>query len=185
MHADSSLFVPRGAGDAPGFGWVRSGGAFWHLLYAKSRQEKQLSDDLRAMGINHYLPVIRQVRNYGKRKAALDVPLFPGYVFLYGSLDDAYLADRTRRVVTIIRVADQKQIEWELENIRAALSCDVELAPHPFLKKGMRVEVKSGPLRGLQGMVENYARANRLVLQVEFLSRAVSLEINASLLEPL
>jgi transcription antitermination factor NusG len=114
----------------------------------------------------------------------LELPLFPGYVFLLGSLEDAYMADRTKRVVSIIRVANQRQMEWELENIRAALAGDAELAPHPFLKEGMRVEVRSGPFRGLQGVIESRARADRLVLQVEMLARAVSLEIDASLLDP-
>ena len=158
--------------------------ALWHLLYVKSRQEKQLSDDLTAMGIANYVPVLRQTRYYGRRKSTLELPLFPGYVFLLGSLDDAYMADRTKRVVSIIKVANQKQIEWELENIRTALSCDAELAPHPFLKEGTRVEVRSGPFRGLQGVIESRARADRLILQVEMLARAVGLEIDASLLDP-
>jgi transcription antitermination factor NusG len=160
-------------------------GAVWHLLYVKSRQEKQLSDDLTAMGISNYLPLMRQTRYYGRRKSNLDLPLFPGYVFLHGPLDDAYLADRTKRVVSIIKVADQEQIAWELENIRGALNRDAELAPHPFLKQGMRVEVRSGPFRGLQGVVESRVRADRLVLQVEMLARAVGLEIDAALLDPL
>jgi transcription antitermination factor NusG len=159
-------------------------GALWHLLYVKSRQEKQLSDDLTAMGIVNYLPLVSQTRYYGRRKSNLDLPLFPGYVFLLGSLDDAYLADRTKRVVSIIKVANQKQIEWELENIRTALSCDAELAPHPFLKEGMRVEVRSGPFRGLQGVIESRTRTDRLILQVEMLARAVGLEIDATLLDP-
>ena len=167
-----------------GFQAGQKPGALWHLLYVKSRQEKQLSDDLTAMGIVNYLPLMRQTRYYGRRKSNLELPLFPGYVFLLGSLDDAYLADRTKRVVSIIKVSNQKQIEWELENIRTALSCDAELAPHPFLREGTRVEVRSGPFRGLQGVIESRTRADRLILQVEMLARAVGLEIDAALLDP-
>jgi len=171
-------------GVLPGIYTPRRLTAQWHLLYVKSRQEKLLADDLTAMGIASYLPIWHQVRYYGRRKITLELPLFPGYVFLLGSLEDAYMADRTKRVVSIIRVANQRQMEWELENIRAALAGDAELAPHPFLKEGMRVEVRSGPFRGLQGVIESRARADRLVLQVEMLARAVSLEIDASLLDP-
>jgi transcription antitermination factor NusG len=154
-------------------------------LYVKSRQEKQLAEDLEAMGIANYLPVMEQVKYYGKRRMKLEMPLFPGYLFLFGTLDEAYLADRTKRVVSIIKVADQDRMEWELENIREALSCNAELAPHAFLNEGMKVEVRSGPFRGLQGVIESRARENRLILQIEMLARAVSLEINANLLDPI
>jgi len=183
LHSQSTDIAPQRA--RSWFAEHRKPTAQWHLLYVKSRQEKQLSDDLTAMGIANYVPLMRQARYYGRRKSTLELPLFSGYVFLLGTLDDAYMADRTKRVVSIIKVANQKQIEWELENIRAALSCDAELAPHPFLKEGMKVEVRSGPFRGLQGVVERCARVDRLILQVEMLARAVALEIDAALLDPL
>ena len=58
--------------------------------------------------------------------------------------------------------------------------------PHPFLKAGVRVEVRSGPLRGLQGFVERRTGINRLILlQIEMPGRAVSLEIDPPLLDPI
>jgi transcription antitermination factor NusG len=136
------------------------------------------------MQIAHFLPLVRQLRYYGRRKALLEEPLFPSYVFLRGSLDDVYRIDRTRRVARIIPVADQAKLCWELRNISMALSHDTPLDPYPLLKEGMRVLVKSGPLQGLEGLIQHRA-ARRLVLQVEMLGRAVSLEIDGALLEVL
>ena len=155
----------------------------WHVLHTRSRQEKALADDLRAMKIAHFLPLVRQVRYYGKRKFRINEPLFPGYVFLRGQLDDAYLADRTRRVAGIIQVTDQRRLEWELRNIYLALCADAPLDPYPCLKKGVRVEVRSGPFRGLQGIIEDRLKNERLILQVDLLGKAVSLEIQGALLE--
>ena len=157
----------------------------WHVLHTKSRQEKALSADLDALGIAYYLPLVMQVRYYGKRKAKVEMPLFGGYLFMRGTLDEAYAADRTRRVAGIINVADQQQLQWELVNLRKALESGRNLEPYPYLKKGMRAEVTSGPLRGLQGIIEDRAGVNRLILQVDLLGRAVSLEIDGALLEPL
>ena len=136
------------------------------------------------MGIAFYLPLVRRVRYYGTRKAVVEEPLFPGYVFLLGSLDQAYAADRTKRVAGIIRVNDQRRLDWELQNLQAVLASPVALDPYPFLKKGARVQVREGPLQGLQGIVDDRSN-NRLVLQVETLGQAVSLEIDAGLLDPL
>ncbi len=155
----------------------------WVVLHTKSRQEKILADDLRALGIAHFLPLVKQVRFYGNRKAKVEMPLFPGYVFLRGTMEQAYEADRTKRVARIIPVADQKKIEWELQNLHLALAGDAPLEPYPYLKKGVRVEVRAGPFRGLQGIIEDRVNVQRLILQVDMLGRAVSLEIDGALLE--
>lgn len=161
------------------------GTGLWHVLHTKSRQEKSLSEDLTAMGIAHYLPLLRQVRYYGKRKAIVELPIFGGYVFLRGTLEQAYQADRTHRLARVIRVADQQQLQWELVNLHVAMESGVGLSPYPFLKKGVRVEVVSGPLRGLQGVVEDRVNDRRLLLQIEMLGTAVSVEIDGGMLEPL
>jgi len=156
----------------------------WHVLHTLSRQEKSLSEDLTARGIQHYLPLVRQSRFYGRRKAKVELPLFSGYLFLLGSMDQAYFADRTGRVARIIPVFNQEQMDWELRNLQIAMFHEPELVPYPYLKTGLRVEVRGGPFRGVQGVIENRARDSRLVLQITTLGKAVSLEIDMSLVQP-
>jgi transcription antitermination factor NusG len=157
--------------------------ATWTVLQVKSRQEKALAGDLRALDIQHYLPMVRRSQVYAGRRFNVELPLFPGYLFLSGTLDEVYMADRTRRVAKIINVYDQKQLDWELTNLRIALEGSATLDPYPFLKKGVRVEVRSGPFRGLEGLIEDRAGATRLILQIAMLGRAVGLEIDGSQLE--
>lgn len=157
----------------------------WFVLHTRSRQEKVLAADLAAMRVGHFLPMMKQIRTYGRRKVTVDMPMFPGYVFLRGDLEQAYEADRTRRVANIIPVSNQWQMDWELRNIAEALSREVTLDPYPYLAKGRRVEVRSGPMRGLQGIVEERVRMDRLILQVEMLGRAMSLEIDNAILDPI
>lgn len=157
----------------------------WFVLHTRSRQEKALAADLAARQVGCFLPLIRQVRQYGRRKMPMQMPMFPGYLFLRGSLDQVYEADRTRRVAQIITVADQAQMDWELRNICEALSRQVTLDPYPYLTKGRAVEVRSGPLRGMQGIVEDRVRPERLLLQVDMLGRAMSVEIDGAIVDPL
>lgn len=158
----------------------------WQLIHTKSRQEKALARDLSAMEITHYLPLVRRARYFGRRKKLIDTVLFPGYLFLYGTLDQAYMADRTRRVVELIKVCDQERLERELDNVRLALNRGAELDPCPYLKVGVRVEVRSGPFRGIQGYVDRKKKNDRLILQIdaEAFGRAASLELDGALLEP-
>ena len=166
-------------------GILRAGGmARWHVLHVKSRQEKALSTDLSIRGIHHYLPLVRQARFYGHRKSDVQLPLFSGYVFLLGTMEQAYSADRTGRVARIIPVFDQGKIDWELANLQLAMLREPALTPYQFLKTGDRVEIRSGPFKGVQGIIEGRAKECRLILQVTTLGTAVSLDIDASLVYP-
>jgi transcription antitermination factor NusG len=156
----------------------------WYVLHTKSRQEKALADELDRLRIPYYLPIIEQVRYHGKRKALVSEPLFAGYVFLRGTLEEAYQADRTKRIANIIPVHDQQRLDWDLRNLALALHQQAPLDPYPFLKEGRRVQVRAGPFRGLQGLIEERLGWNRLVLAVNMLGQAVSLEVDGSLLDP-
>jgi transcription termination/antitermination protein NusG len=157
----------------------------WFVLHTRSRQEKAVAEDLSARRISCFLPLVRQVRYYGRRKALVDEPLFPGYIFLRGVIEQAYTADRSRRIAGIIRVHDQQWLDWELKNLYIALRAQAPLDPFPYLKRGVRVEVRSGPFRGLQGLVEDRLKIDRILLQVNMLGRGVSLEVDGALVEPL
>jgi transcription antitermination factor NusG len=160
-------------------------GGEWFVLHTKSRQEKVVAEDLENLAVPHFLPLISQVRYYGRRKIKVAMPLFPGYLFVRGTREQVFVVDRAKRLVSIIPVTDQQQLNWELKNLNLALANNVSLDPYPSLKTGTRVEVRSGPLRGLQGVIETRSQPNRLILQVQMLGRAVSLEIEASLLDPM
>lgn len=157
----------------------------WYVIQVKSRQEKMLHKALCANRIGSFLPLMEIIRFYGKRKARVQEPMFPGYLFVRGEIDQVYTADRTGRVANIISVEDQETLGWELGNIQLAITCEVPLEPFAFLACGRRVEVRSGPFRGIQGIVERRRDCNRLLLQVDMLGRSMSVEVDASLLDPI
>jgi transcription antitermination factor NusG len=173
-------------GDASGPNILRSASdcsRVWHVLHVKSRQEKALARDLASLAIAGYLPLTRQIRFYGKRKVCRHVPLFGGYVFLYGRVADAHRACQTRRVVRILPVENQVRLARELEQMRRATVGGYNLEPHPYLLKGTQVSIRHGPLRGVEGIIETNSGRDRLVLSVAMLGTAASVEIDASIIE--
>lgn len=157
----------------------------WYVLHTRSRQEKVLHQTLHASGIGCFLPLMKVIRFYGKRKARIEEPMFPGYIFMRGSREQAFAADRTGRIVQIIPVVEQEQLDWELTNLHLAVRGTAPLEPFACLKEGMRVEVRSGPFRGIQGIIEHRDAPDRLHLQVAMLGRSMSMEVDASLLDPI
>lgn len=157
----------------------------WRVVHTKPKQEKALAEYLQARRIDYFLPLVRRVGYRGRRKSVATVPLFPGYLFLRGDIEVGYTVERTDRVVRVIPVSNQAELEADLSAIRLALERHGGLEPSRYPAVGEWVEVISGPLRGLRGVVERGATEDRLILGVRMLGRAAELEIDRSLLQPL
>lgn len=159
--------------------------AVWHVLHTRSRQEKAVAELLDNSGVEWYLPLYKRVRVYGHRKRVVEAPLFPSYVFMRGQREQAFDLISNKRVVQILPVRDQKRFEHELEQIRRAIDGEAHLDPYPYLREGVAAVVRSGPLKGVEGIVESRTRCDRLILCVQTLGRAVAIEMDAALLEVL
>lgn len=160
-------------------------GEAWRVLHTRSRQEKALAQTLDAAGITYFLPTIRKESRYAHRRRISEIPLFACYVFLWGPIDAAYFAVASKRVARIIDVPDQDAFERQITQIKRALLSGATLDPYPYLGVGKKVTVRSGPLRGLEGLVEQRRSVHRLVLRVDVLGQATSLEIDGGILDPL
>ncbi len=154
-------------------------------LWTKPRQEKAVARFLAAAGTRFYLPLVDRVRYERGRKVHSHVPLFPGYVFCSGALDEAYAAVSTKRVCQILCVPDQTQFEREVEQIRLALDQCGRVEQYPFAVVGRRCRVWSGPFLGIEGVVARRLGVDRLILQVSMLGQGAALEIDLDLLEPI
>lgn len=156
----------------------------WMVLHTKSRQEKAVGRFLAATGLPFCLVLVDRVNIIRGRKVISHVPLFPGYVFLSGDLDDGYAVVSTKRLCQIIQVRDQERFLDELEQILAALDRGAELYRSPFAVVGARCRVLKGPFEGVEGIVSSRLGRNRLALEIQTLGQVAVLEIDADLLEP-
>ena len=141
------------------------GDGVWHVLQTRVRYEKALSLELSAIGLKNVLPVTFQERYFGRRRAVVELPVFPGLVFLEGCEADLELACQTMRVLQTIKVADPESMKWTLGNLKTLSQRPVEITACARLVCGRRVEVTSGLLCGLQGLVDD--SCDRLVFQVD------------------
>ena len=107
------------------------------------------------------------------------------YLFLFGETEATWPALDLRRAVREISVPDQQRLRHEFAKIRRALDGETALNPWPWLVKGRRVRIIEGPLKGLEGVVDERRRQDRLILTFQTIGQATSLEIDASLLVPM
>lgn len=123
-------------------------------------------------------------RHRGRTSRSL-LPLFSGYLFFCGDENQRIELLRTNRTANLIGVNDQQTLICELSQIERALRAGVSLSPHRYIKQGQLCRIAAGPLTDLQGIVISTKTAARLVLQVDILGRAASLEIDTDMIETL
>jgi len=156
-------------------------GAAWHALYTRHQHEKVVARVLENKGFEIFLPLYPTARRWKDRTQLLSLPLFPCYVFLRGGLDRWLDIILTPGIHSFVGSDGQPAAipETEIEDVRKGVQKGVRVEPHPFLRCGDRVRVKSGPLEGLEGILVRKKNLFRLVLSVEFLEKSVALEIDA------
>ena len=155
----------------------------WWVAHTKSRNEKALAQDLIRKDINYFLPMSWKVRRRKGRTIRSFLPLFSGYLFFCGQENERIELLRTNRVANLIEVKDQQRLLEELLQIEQALRAGAPLLPHKYLKAGQRCRVIAGPLAELQGIVVQAKTVTRLVLQVDMLGQATSVEIDTDMIE--
>lgn len=157
----------------------------WWVVHTKSRQEKSVARDLLDRETPFYLPLVRKTGLRRGRKTSSYIPLFTGYLFMFGSELDRYLSMKTNRVAQFLPVADDGQFVHELHDISRLIDSGTPLTVEARLQAGARVRIKSGALAGVEGTVIERRRKCRVMVAVNLIQRGVSVEIDDFLLEPL
>ncbi len=157
----------------------------WMVLYTRARQEKALARDLLRQEIPFYLPVVKHVSLCRGRRRTVDLPLFSGYVFLYGSEPERISSLATNRISRILLVSDPDRLVQELRQLRQLIASKAPLTVESRLVPGTRVRVRQGPFAGIECVVLTRRGETRLLVSVNFLQRGASVQIDDFLLEPL
>jgi transcription antitermination factor NusG len=155
----------------------------WWVAHTKSRNEKALAHDLIGRSISYFLPMTWKVRHTRGRKIKSLLPLFAGYLFFCGNEQQRVEVLKTNRVASLINVKDQQQLVTELSAIERALQTGAALQKHKYIKAGQRCRVTAGPLRDIEGVVRQSRTGARLILNVDMLGQAASVEVDSDLIE--
>jgi len=130
------------------------------------------------------LPLREETKVYQRRKVTVAKPVFPGYVFVAFDPETKDLVLKSNLIARVLPVPNQPQLVRELAQIRQALTVDPTLDACAAFSAGRRVLIGGGPFQGLEGIVETVRGRTRVVLNVDMIGRAVSVEVDMHLLEP-
>jgi transcriptional antiterminator RfaH len=156
----------------------------WWVLHSRPRAEKAIARRLLKRNQPFFLPLFkRQWRSNGRLFNA-HVPLFSGYVFLFGNSQSRLHALETNLVARVIPVEDQTQLQRDLVQVHQLMKSGVSMVPEDRLQPGMYVEIVSGPLAGIEGKILARNNRNRFFVEVRFLQQGVSVDIEGWMIRP-
>jgi transcription antitermination factor NusG len=163
------------------------GSSAWYALYTRHQHEKTVARILTNKGFETLLPLYEVRRRWKDRNRVISMPLFPSYVFLKGGLERHLDIVTTPGIHAFVLSAGQpaRIPTLEIDAIRRGVESGVRVEPHPFLKAGDWVRVKSGALEGIRGFLLRSKNLYRLILSVEMLGKAAAVEVDAAQVERL
>ena len=159
----------------------------WFAAYTRARHEKSVVQHFEARAVEHFLPLYTSMRRWQNRSVQLELPLFPGYVFVRIALGVRLRVLEVPGVVRLVGFNGQPYPleDREIESLRRGIMNASRIEPYPYLNLivGSRVRIKSGPLAGVEGKLVRKKNTYRVVLSLDLIARAAAVEVDSADIE--
>lgn len=176
-NASPLAAVPEQAGllsaeDVPG----------WYALYVQVNHEKKVADQLRKKNIDHFLPLMNTWSKRRDRRLRIQVPLFPGYVFVHAALDNTVHVEILKIPGSVYIVRSSRGPapipDYQVESLRRVLEKADSLTLHPYMAEGDWVEVVRGPFAGCVGILRRLdPKKGTLIISIDVIRQAASVQL--------
>jgi transcription antitermination factor NusG len=152
----------------------------WYAGYTASRHEKRVAEQLQQRGIEHFLPLYQTIHRWKNGRHQVQLPLFPGYVFVRIALRDRLPVLQIPGFAHLVGFSGVPfpLPETDIVAMKNALMAGVAAEPYPYLTAGTRVEICSGALQGMTGILLRRQGKCRVVLSVDLIMRSMVVEVN-------
>jgi transcriptional antiterminator NusG len=156
----------------------------WFAIHIRIYKQEIVEQSLRHKGFDVFAPSYTARRVVAGRERKFPAPLFPGYLFC--ALDPRYRLP-VLTVPGVIGILGNTFTPTpipaeEIEAIRRTVVSGLPFEPFHLLQPGEPVQVQTGPLEGIKGVVVHHKGKCRLVIRVTALNdRAVSVELDQSM----
>lgn len=155
----------------------------WYALYVQVNHEKKVAEMLAKKRIDCFLPLVEKWSKRRDRRLRIQVPIFPGYLFVNATLDNPTQVEILKIPGSVYILKNQQGPmpipTYQVESLRTMLTGAQDLTVHPYLKEGDWVQVVRGPLVGCVGLlVRLNPKRGKLVINVDVIQKAASVELD-------
>lgn len=168
-------------------GWTSE--AAWYVIQTRSRHEARVEEGLRQRHLEVFLPRVTVPSRRRDRKVMVNLPLFPGYLFIFADLYSEAYYDIVKQAGVVRILGGERRFspvpEATVHSIQTTLASSRPYYPWQFLRQGSWVRIIDGPLTGVAGIVQECREKKRkLVVSVELFRRAMAVELHDDAVEP-
>jgi transcription termination/antitermination protein NusG len=181
-HQGSEVWVPRLT--CP----IVPGEPRWYAVHTRCQHDKKVARQLTEEGIVTFLPLMLVPHRWSDRKKIVEVPLFPGYLFvrIAWSVQMQLCVLRVPGVAGFVGVKGHGTPipDEQILDLQTVLSHKLHCECRPLLQEGQRVRVRGGCLDGVEGVLVQGFSDRSLVLSVDAIQRSIIIRINGYEIEP-
>ena len=161
----------------------------WYSLHTRSRFEDVVFEGLEKKAFEIFLPKIRVKSKRRDRKVMLNVPLFPGYLFVKTNLNPVEHLEILKTIGVVSMLGNRKGPVFvpdnNIESLRIMTNLDTTVVTGNIIRKGEKVVVMEGPFAGLTGIFLRYKGKGRVVVNIDTLGQSAGVEISEEDIEKL
>ena len=154
----------------------------WYVLHTRSRFETVVYDALRKKQVEAFLPKIQKPSIRRDRKIMLQVPLFPGYVFVRTDLHPERHLNILKTVGAVKLIGTHKQPvpvpDTAVDSLNIMTGSDQPLFTGQRFRRGDPVLVVRGPFTGVTGTFIRYRKQGRVLVQIDALGQYAAAEVD-------
>lgn len=157
----------------------------WYAVYTCANHEKRVAKQFDERRIEHFLPLFGSVRRWKDRRVHLQLPLFPGYIFVRVALNERLRVLEVPGVVHLVGFGKHAVPlpDAAIGALRHGISGPLTVAPHPYLRVGQLVRLRSGPFKDLEGILIRKRNGLLVVLSLDLIARSISVEVDVEDIE--
>lgn len=160
----------------------------WYPVYTHARAEKKAYEALAKKGIEAYLPLNRQLKQWSDRKKWVEEPLIKSYLFVYITEHDQMEVLTTKGIARFIYFSGKitAMPDTQIDELKLLLASPYQLEiTEEDLQPGEKIVIKAGPLKGLTGEMISYRSQKQLIIRLNNMGLSILVHVAASLINRL
>lgn len=158
----------------------------WYVLYTTSRAEKKVAERLEEKGLEVFLPMVEELRQWSDRKKKIKKALFNGYLFVKTTRANLWESLQVPGAVKFVHFAGQHATvkQEEIDTIKRILETGVSVETDSSeIETGETVKIIGGALEGMTGECVNKGNKDYFIIRIPGINQNMMVNIPRKFLQ--
>lgn len=158
----------------------------WYPVYTNPRAEKKAYEALMNKGINAYLPLHRQLKQWSDRRKWVEEPFLKSYLFVNIAEQEQAEVLMTKGISRFLYFSGKPAVmpDKQIHELKLLMASPYELeVTEEDLQPGEKIIIRAGALKGMTGEIVSHRSQKQLILRLESIGYSIIVNVAASLIE--